>query len=369
MKLIKSIYWEQGDREELIYRFPFNNISLGSVLTVNESQEALFFKNGVLYVVFRAGRHVLSTATLPVLNKFVNLPGKVDETFTAEIWFVNKLYKRNMSWNTEGLRVLDPYFQIPVKVSARGQYGVRIADSALFMKKLIGTLSYVTIELVEKQFRIDVIETVRVSVSKFLKENNLNINELGVGYKELSKSVAKNLQVVYEEYGVELLNFNIEDIGVDENDPGYQKVMEAVVERAKLGMLDLTYVQKRQLEIAQDAAKNEGANNFMNIGMGLSMGSAVGKMVGDAMQTQTSPIAPSVSPQIPQLSSYYVAKNGQTTGPFTIDVLQEMIQQGEVKATTYIYKVGGNAWSLASSDTELSPLFAQMIPPPPPPVA
>ena len=355
MALIKSIYWEQEDREELIYKFPFNNISLGSVLTVNESQEALFFKSGVLCDTFGTGRHTLSTANLPVLNKLVNLPSGGDTTFMAEVWFVSKLDKRNMFWGTGGLRIIDPYFQIPIKISARGQYGVRISDSALFLKKLVGTLPYITTELVEEQFRIDVVETVKVSISKFMKEENVNINELGVSYKELSKSVSKDLQAAFDEYGVELLNFNVENIGFDESDKGYQTVMEGVAEQAKLSKLGVSYTQQKQLDIAQTAAGNEGAGNFMGIGMGLGMGNAVGQMVGSTM------------PQAPQMSSYYIAKNGQTTGPFTIDIIQGMIKQGEVSATTYVYKVGGQAWVLAADDAEVSRLLSLMTPPPPPP--
>ena len=355
MALIKSIYWEQENREELVYKFPFNNISLGSVLTVNESQEALFFKSGVLCDTFGAGRHTLSTANLPVLNKLVNLPSGGDTTFMAEVWFVSKLDKRNMFWGTGGLRIIDPYFQIPIKISARGQYGVRISDSALFLKKLVGTLPYITTELVEEQFRIDVVETVKVSISKFMKEENVNINELGVSYKELSKSVSKDLQAAFDEYGVELLNFNVENIGFDESDKGYQTVMEGVAEQAKLSKLGVSYTQQKQLDIAQTAAGNEGAGNFMGIGMGLGMGNAVGQMVGSTM------------PQAPQLSSYYIAKNGQTTGPFTIDIIQGMIKQGEVSATTYVYKVGGQAWVLAADDAEVSRLLSLTTPPPPPP--
>ena len=355
MALIKSIYWEQEDREELVYKFPFNNISLGSVLTVNESQEALFFKSGVLCDTFGAGRHTLSTANLPVLNKLVNLPSGGDTTFMAEVWFVSKLDKRNMFWGTGGLRIIDPYFQIPIKISARGQYGVRISDSALFLKKLVGTLPYITTELVEEQFRIDVVETVKVSISKFMKEENVNINELGVSYKELSKSVSKDLQAAFDEYGVELLNFNVENIGFDESDKGYQTVMEGVAEQAKLSKLGVSYTQQKQLDIAQTAAGNEGAGNFMGIGMGLGMGNAVGQMVGSTM------------PQAPQMSSYYIAKNGQTTGPFTIDIIQGMIKQGEMSATTYVYKVGGQAWVLAADDAEVSRLLSLMTPPPPPP--
>ncbi|MBR4041585.1 MAG: SPFH domain-containing protein [Bacteroidaceae bacterium] len=355
MALIKSIYWEQENREELVYKFPFNNISLGSVLTVNESQEALFFKSGVLCDTFGAGRHTLSTANLPVLNKLVNLPSGGDTTFMAEVWFVSKLDKRNMFWGTGGLRIIDPYFQIPIKISARGQYGVKISDSALFLKKLVGTLPYITTELVEEQFRIDVVETVKVSISKFMKEENVNINELGVSYKELSKSVSKDLQAAFDEYGVELLNFNVENIGFDESDKGYQTVMEGVAEQAKLSKLGVSYTQQKQLDIAQTAAGNEGAGNFMGIGMGLGMGNAVGQMVGSTM------------PQAPQMSSYYIAKNGQTTGPFTIDIIQGMIKQGEVSATTYVYKVGGQAWVLAADDAEVSRLLSLMTPPPPPP--
>lgn len=358
MALIKSIYWEQENREELVYKFPFNNISLGSVLTVNESQEALFFKSGVLCDTFGAGRHTLSTANLPVLNKLVNLPSGGDTTFMAEVWFVSKLDKRNMFWGTGGLRIIDPYFQIPIKISARGQYGVRISDSALFLKKLVGTLPYITTELVEEQFRIDVVETVKVSISKFMKEENININELGVSYKELSKSVSKDLQAAFDEYGVELLNFNVENIGFDESDKGYQTVMEGVAEQAKLNKLGVSYTQQKQLDIAQTAAGNEGAGNFMGIGMGLGMGNAVGQMVGSTMQAM---------PQAPQMSSYYIAKNGQTTGPFTIDIIQGMIKQDEVSAATYIYKVGGQAWVLAADDPEVSRLLSLMTPPPPPP--
>lgn len=44
-----------------------------------------------------------------------------------------------------------------------------------------------------------------------------------------------------------------------------------------------------------------------------------------------------------------------------------MIQQGEVTATTYVYKVGGQAWVLAIDDAEVSRLLSLMTPPPPPP--
>ena len=134
---------------------------------------------------------MLSSVNLPVLQKLINLPSGGDTTFTAEIWFISKLDKRNMLWGTGGLRIVDPYFQIPLKLSSRGQYGFRISDGGLFLKKLIGTIGFANTDLLEDQFRTDVIEAVKVTIAKFMKENDVNINELGSEYKALSKAISK----------------------------------------------------------------------------------------------------------------------------------------------------------------------------------
>ena len=356
MAIIKSIYWEPVDREDIVYKFPSKEITLGSVLTVNESQEALFFKNGALCDTFGAGRHTLSTSNLPILSKLVNLASGGETTFSAEIWFVSKLDKRDMYWGTGGLRIVDPYFEIPLKISSRGQYGIRIVDSAMFVKKFIGTLANVTTDLIDDQLRIDVVEAVKVNISKYMKDNNVNINELGVSYRELAKTIMKTLHVTFEEYGVELLNFNIESIDFDERDKGYQAVMEGIAEKARLNKLGVSYIQDKQLDIAQTAAGNEGAGTFMGVGMGFGVGQSLGETIGNTMQNV---------PQPPQ-PAFFVAQNGQTVGPFAMDAIHNMILQGAIARDTYVYKVGGSAWTMAANTAELAKYFPMMPPPPPP---
>lgn len=363
MTIIKSLYWEQTDREDLVYKFPFNNITTGSVLTVNESQEAFFFKSGVLCDSFTAGRHILSTANLPLLQKIINLSSGEDTTFTAEVWFINKLDKRNMLWGTGGLRIIDPYFQIPIKLSARGQYGFRISDGGVFLKKLIGTIGFASTELIEEQFRLDVIEAVKVSIAKFMKESNININEIGTEYRALAKTISQNLQLVFDEYGVQLLNLNVEDISFDETDKGYQTVMEGIAEQAKLSKLGINYLQQKQIDIAQTAAGNEGAGTFMGIGLGVGVGNQLGNIVGESVRK--SGLETAIAP--PQLPSFYVAKDGQTIGPFTLDAIHEMILRKEIITTTYVYRVGGREWTPAINESELAQLLSMLMPPPPPP--
>lgn len=366
MPIIKSIYWEQTNREELVYKFPFSSITTGSILTVNESQEAFFFKSGVLCDSFTAGRHILSSANLPLLHKIIELPSGGGTTFSAEVWFINKLDKRNMLWGTGGLRIIDPYFQIPIKLSARGQYGFHISDGGVFLKKLIGTIGIASTELMENQFRSDVIESVKVSIAQFMKNNDININEISTEYKSLGRAIFQNLQLIFDEYGVELLNFNIEDISFDESDKGYQTVMEAIAERAKLNTLGVSYLQQKQIDIAQTAAGNEGAGTFMGIGMGMNTGNQIGRIVTEAIQNVNS--AQTSSSPVLSLPSFYVARNEQATGPYTLDILREMIMKKEVENSTYVYRVSGNKWTLAIEEPELAKLLS-LIPPPPPPMS
>jgi membrane protease subunit (stomatin/prohibitin family) len=262
-------------------------------------------------------------------------------------------------WKPEVYRIDGKYLATKMeKAIVDGQYGIYIADSAMFVKKLIGTLANFTAEDVEDQLRIDVVETVKVSISKYMKENNVNINELGTSYRELARTIVKDLKITFEEYGVELLNFNVEDISFDERDKGYQTVMEGIAEQARLSKLGISYMQQKQLDIAQTAAGNEGAGNIMGIGMGLGVGTSVGQMVGNTMQQM---------PQMaPQSVAFYVAKNGQSTGPYAIDIIKSMIQKGEITPDTHVYKVGGSAWTMAANAVEIAQFFSLMPPPPPP---
>lgn len=365
MPIIKSIYWNQVADDCLVYLFPFKDITLGSVLTVNDSQEAYFFKNGSLCDKFGPGRHVLSSSNIPILNKIINIPSGGDSTFKASVWFVSRLEKRNMLWGAGGLRVIDPYFQVPIKMSARGQYGVRIKDGGLFILKFVGTQAFVTMDLIYDQFRVDVIEAVKITLARYMKDNDVNINELGTEYRSLSSEIGKELQNIFDEYGVELLNFNIEDISFDENDKGYQTVMEGIAEQAKLKKLGVDYVQQKQIDIAQTLAGNQGAGTFMGAGIGMGIGQQMGQVFGQMMGD--SPIAP--QPSSPTIPSFYVAKDGQTTGPFRLDVIQNMIINGEIIHNTYVYRLGGNAWVSAIQEPEIAQIFSSLAPPPPPPSA
>lgn len=358
MPIIKSIYWNQSNPEIFIYKYPFNNITLGSVLTVQEGQQAYFYKNGCLYDSFEPGRHTLSSANLPLLQKIINLPSGGETTFLAIVYFVSTLDKRNMFWGLGGMRIIDPYFEIPIKVSARGQYGIRITDGALFIQKFVGSGRIANSEFIEEQFRIDISESVKVSIATYMKDKELNINELGTEYKALAELVAKNLETAFDAYGIEIINFNIEDISFDEEDEGYKQVMAGISERTRLKMLGTSYTQNRQIDIAQTAAANSGSGVFSNIGLGMSIGNKIGETVQNVLSQDDE------LPPPPPQSMFYVGVNGKTTGPYSCDKIAEMLLNGEMTELSYVCKRGKREWVYVKDEAELK----ELLPPPPPPM-
>ena len=50
-----------GGSDDLVWKFPYNNLSIGAQLVVNKSQEAIFVKGGAVCDVFGEGTHTLSS--------------------------------------------------------------------------------------------------------------------------------------------------------------------------------------------------------------------------------------------------------------------------------------------------------------------
>lgn len=90
MNLIDVIKCEVNDKE-LVYKFPSENLRLGSQLVVYPTQTAFFVKGGVILDEFICGTYTLKTENIPLLGKLINLPFNGQTPFKAEVWFINQV--------------------------------------------------------------------------------------------------------------------------------------------------------------------------------------------------------------------------------------------------------------------------------------
>lgn len=133
----------------------------------------------------------------------------------------------------------------------------------------------------------------------------------------------------------------------------------------------------QQTEVLKTGAENLGNMSNMNMsgngdinpaGMmtGMMMGGAMGNQMAGMLnnmgqhmnQQQNTPPPP---PQI----QYNISVNGQSSGPYNWQQLQQMVQSGQLTQNTYVWKQGMTSWKLAVNVQELLSLFGTIPPPPP----
>ena len=102
-RIFDVIEYPNEMKDEIVHRFPETgpgDFHIGSQVIVRESQAAVFFRDGQALDVFRAGRHTITTANIPLL---INLIGRAfnDRTpFPAEVYFVSLKEFANEKWGT-----------------------------------------------------------------------------------------------------------------------------------------------------------------------------------------------------------------------------------------------------------------------------
>ncbi|MBQ1685491.1 MAG: SPFH domain-containing protein, partial [Clostridia bacterium] len=85
---LASIIKYEGDNSTFIWKHPIEDFNYGSQLIVHESQEAVFFRDGMALDLFGPGRYTLETQQLPMLEKLYKLPTDNDGTFHTEVYFI-----------------------------------------------------------------------------------------------------------------------------------------------------------------------------------------------------------------------------------------------------------------------------------------
>jgi len=102
------------------------------------------------------------------------------------------------------------------------------------------------------------------------------------------------------------------------------------------------------------------ASMAMGGAVGSGMAGAIGGMMGGMNEEKKTPPPP---PEV----QYNISVNGQQSGPFGWQQLQQMVQSDQITKDTYVWKQGMVGWEAASNVDELSSLFGEVPPPPPPP--
>ena len=312
--------------------------------------------------------------------------------------------------------VFDPRFQnFAVPVSVHGNVVYAVDDIDKF--KSINKTQNVNDGVFETKLRGQLAKYIKSVVTNAPADNGIQVLQLERKILEISELVQRLVSPKIEQlFGVNVRSIDITEILVDKESRGYRELKSVTVDMERETLLAQQQISltnfslqnelsrdalKRQHEMQfggqeelqrmqlenqketmriqreemQRAARLQTESNFLsahqaNLNADVSktqnsfwqQGPSTPQMPGMAPPMPGMPPMPGRVPQV----QYIVGINGQQSGPYGWEQLQQLVQQGKLTQQTYVWKQGMAAWELAGNVSELAPLFLTGAPGMPP---
>ena len=404
-----------------------NAIRYGSSLRVKDGELAVFVyqqKDGSMQD-FIVGPYdqTIKTANFPILSSIVGLAFGGASPFQAEIYFINLSGNIQVKFGIPYFDVFDPRFMdFAVPMAARGTITFNVTDYKGFIK--LNRLINFELEDFNKQIKDAVTKYVKGIITNIPSEKGIPVLQMEKKLLEINDLIAAYLKPRLEtDFGVNMKGFDLASIEVDKESDGYAELRKVTAEQTTkttvaqtdiniknmsdmqgINALNMEETLRIQREEAERAQKLQTETNFIgahalnqqtdvlktgaeslgqmgNIGGGGGMnpaGMMTGMMMGGAMGNQMAGMMNNMGqnmnqqqntpPPPPPTIAYSVSVNGQTAGPFNLQQLQQMVQNGQLTQNTHVWKQGMADWETAGNVQELYSLFGAVPPPPPPPM-
>jgi len=383
-----------------------NAIRYGSSIRVKTGEVAIFFykqSSGVIEdIICGPFDKFLKTENFPILTSLVSLGWDGQSPFNAEVYFINLQGNNQVKFGTPSFDIFDPRFQdLGIPCNVRGNLTFNITDISNFTK--LNRLQEFNLQDFSQQIREYCVRKIKSVVTNIPVDNNIPVMQIERKIDDVSDIIKSKLsQTMEEDFGVNLKRIDISSIQLDQEHDHYlqlkkitidqtSKKIEATTDIEITNLSEMARINRRgaelgvegqnfavhqlnqQTDVLKTAANNLGQMSNVNLGdggsgfnpagmmFGMGVGSGMSSQLGSMMNTfgQTPPPAP------PTQQTYFVALNGQQSGPFTIDQLKAMSSTNQLTRSHYIWKVGMPNWLLVTDVPEVAVIF-QAVPPPPP---
>lgn len=282
-------------RDWLIYKFPVDDLVLGTQLIVQEGQVALFARGGMVADVFYPGTYTLSAENLPILRSLVNLPFGGKTPFSAEVYFVNTTVRLDINWGTtDPIQLIDPKYYVKLRIRAFGQMGLCVLDAKTLFKEVIGGMQkadIVKFDKIKEYYRGVLVIKVKTAIADAIINNGISALEISTRLESLSENVKEQVSPKFEKYGFSVANFFIQSINFPDED--FEKINKILQDKAAFEIMgDGRYATKRSFDVYEGAANNQSgvagafAAGGMGFGAAMGMRSAMSQTIGNPIHRE-----------------------------------------------------------------------------------
>jgi membrane protease subunit (stomatin/prohibitin family) len=277
------IEWTGAGADEIVWRYPTENIQWGSQLVVHEYETAVFFRDGKSYDSFGPGRHMLTTLNLTQLTAaFSRLAGFTETPFKAAVIFISTKQFAGKFGNKAQTTELAPLMTF-------GSFWLKVENSQLFVNEVVGGQNAFTTEAVNDFLRGFINEKMIDDLSKY------DLLTVFTRLDETSGQVKASLVEYFRRIGLQLIDLKFE--GID-TAPEYRDRL------FWLKQSGMTPEGVLRMETVKEAAKELGRSSGAALGTGMVLIPPLFQTSAPGAPAMALVVCPSCSAQIPSTSKF-----------------------------------------------------------------
>ena len=210
-------------------------------------------------LILSAGRHTLTTLSVPVLTDWLKAKLNAGTPFQSSVVFVARHTFQDLKWGTrEPIAFRDTELRM-VRLRAFGKYSLRVADPQLLVNSVIGTRGIVTTEKMNEFLR----DIIVARLNDLLGEHVKTVFDLPAYYDEPAAGVKARAAEDFSKQGLELVDLLILAITPPEE---VQRMIDERSGMSAVGDLD-QYVKYKAAQSLPDAAKQPGGAAAKGLGL------------------------------------------------------------------------------------------------------
>ena len=321
-QFIDVIEWLPASDDLVMAMYPATDreIQNGGILTVRESQAALFVNEGKAADVFMAGRHTLNTKTLPILTNLKNWDKAFASPFKSDVFFFALKQFLDLRWGTQQpITINDPELGL-LRIRAFGNYSVGVIDPKLLFTSVAGVRSTMSIGDLEAQLTSSIIMAFPAAILASKKP----FTQLAAEQQNLSSALQTTVNPIFAQMGLKLYSLNVMSLSLPED---VQEHMDRAAGMRVVGDLN-KYTQFQTAEAIGKAGDHKGQGNLgADIASGLAIGQAMLGQMGNASSA---------------------AKSGESDAFAMLEKLHDMLKKGiltqqefDTKKADILKRMGG----------------------------
>jgi membrane protease subunit (stomatin/prohibitin family) len=194
------IEWVSAGTDDVVWRYPIEDITWGAQLVIHEYETAVFFRDGKSYDSFGPGRHTLTTLNLPLLTALLSrVLGFQRTPFKANVIFVSTKQFAGKFGNKAQTTELAPLMTF-------GSFWFKVEDASLFVNEVIGGQKAYSTPDVNNFLRGFINEKMIDVLSKY------DLRTVFTKLDETSNEVKANLVDYFKRLGVQMIDLKFEGI-------------------------------------------------------------------------------------------------------------------------------------------------------------